>query len=44
MALYLALNRQKSELGIIHEIGGRGALFAFFIFLSLCLYFVVFGN
>ena len=41
MALYLAVGRQMSESGI-REGDGRGAIFAFFIVLSLCLYFVLY--
>jgi len=41
MTLYLALGREMSGSGI-HEGDGRGAVFAFFIVLSLCLYFVLY--
>ena len=41
VALYLAFRHQMSELGI-REVDGKGAVFAFFIFLSLCLYFVLY--
>ena len=40
-ALYLALSRQTSE-SSIRELDGKGAVIFIFIFLSLCLYFVIY--